>query len=283
KMQVYGRLRDGVTLAQARAEMDGIAKHLAEQDPTQNAGFGINLFPVAAENLGQDLRRNLLVMLAAVGFVLLIACANIANLMLTRATARQKEMAIRKALGAGGGRLVSQLLVESLLLSGIGALLGLGLAHFGIKALVALHPAGITRPDDIQLNLTVLLFTIGISVLTGVFVGIIPALQAARTEVNAFLNQTRGTNAGASSSRLRRALVVAEVALACVLLVGAGFMVKSMLAVLRVDPGFRADHLLTMKFSMPASRYANDTQIAAFCRQVEDKIAAMSGVKSVSF
>ncbi|HKP01890.1 MAG TPA: ABC transporter permease [Chthoniobacterales bacterium] len=283
KMQVYGRLRTGVTLAQARAEMYGIAKNLAEQDPTQNAGFGVNVFPVSVENLGLDLRRNLLVMLAAVGFVLLIACANIANLMLTRATARQKEMAVRKALGAGGGRLVSQLLAESLLPSGIGALLGLGLAHFGIKALVALHPAGITRPDDIKLNLTVLLFTIGLSVVAGVFFGIIPAFQAARTDVNAFLNQTRGANAGASSSRLRRALVVAEVALACVLLVGAGFMVKSMLAVLSVDPGFRADHLLTMKFSMPASRYANDVQIAAFCRQVEDKIAAMPGVKNVSF
>ncbi|HEX4630437.1 MAG TPA: ABC transporter permease [Chthoniobacterales bacterium] len=283
KMQVYGRLRDGVTLDQARAEMDGIAKRLAEQDPTQNAGFGVNVFPVAVENLGQDLRRNLLVMLGAVGFVLLIACANIANLMLTRAAARQKEMAIRKALGAGGGRLISQLLAESLLLSSIGALLGLALAHYGIKALIALRPAGITRPEDIQLNLTVLLFTIGISIVAGVFFGIVPALQAARADVNAFLNQTRGAHTGSSSSRIRRALVVAEVALACVLLVGAGFMVKSMLAVLSIDPGFRADHLLTMKFSMPASRYANDAQIAAFCRQVEDKVAAMGGVKSVSF
>ncbi|HEV2804967.1 MAG TPA: ABC transporter permease [Chthoniobacterales bacterium] len=283
KMQVYGRLRDGVTLAQARAEMDGIAKRLAEQDPTQSAGFGVNVFPVAVENLGQDLRRNLLVMLGAVGFVLLIACANIANLMLTRASARQKEMAIRKALGAGSSRLVSQLLVESLLLSGIGAVLGLALAHFGIKALVALQPAGITRPDDIQLNVTVLLFTIGISIVAGVFFGIVPALQAARADVNTFLNQTRGAHAGSGSSRMRRALVVAEVALACVLLVGAGFMVKSMLAVLSVDPGFRADHLLTMKFSMPASRYAGEAQIAAFCRQVEEKVSAMSGVKSVSF
>jgi predicted permease len=283
KMQVYGRLRDGVTLAQARAEMDGIAKRLAEQDPTQSAGFGVNVFPVAVENLGQDLRRNLLVMLGAVGFVLLIACANIANLMLTRASARQKEMAIRKALGAGSSRLVSQLLVESLLLSGIGAALGLALAHFGIKALVALQPAGITRPEDIQLNLTVLLFTICISIVAGVFFGIVPALQAARADVNTFLNQTRGAHAGSASSRMRRALVVAEVALACVLLVGAGFMVKSMLAVLSVDPGFRADHLLTMKFSMPASRYAGEAQIAAFCRQVEEKVSAMSGVKSVSF
>src|SRR6476469_7873843 len=283
KMQVYGRLRDGVSLAQARAEMDGIAKRLAEQDPTQNAGFGVNLFPVSVENLGQDLRRNLLVMLGAVGFVLLIACANIANLMLTRAAARQKEMAIRKALGAGGGRLVSQLLAESLLLSGIGAVLGFGLAHFGIKALVAFHPSGLTRPEAIHLNLTVLLFTIGISIVAGVFFGIIPALQAARTDVNAFLNQTRGANAGSSSSRMRQVLVVAEVALACVLLVGAVFMVKSMLAVLSIDPGFRADHLLTMKFSMPASHYANEAQMAAFCRQVEEKILAMSGVKSVSF
>lgn len=283
KMQVYGRLRDNVTLAQARAEMDGIGRHLAEKDPAQNASYGINVFPVSVENLGQDLRRNLLVLLAAVGFVLLIACANIANLMLTRANARQKEMAIRKALGAGSGRLVSQLLAESLLLSGTGALLGLGLAHFGIKALVALQPAGITRPDDIQLNLAVLLFTILVSVVAGIFFGIIPALQAARTDVNTFLNQTRGAPAGSSSTRMRRALVVSEVALACLLLVGAGFMMKSLLAVLRVDPGFRTDHLLTMKFSMPASRYANDAQIAAFCRQVEEKLSAMAGITSVSF
>ena len=282
KMQIYGRLRENVSLAQARAEMDGIAQRLAEQDPTRNAGYGINVFSVSVENLGQDLRRNLLVMLAAVGFVLLIACANVANLMLTRAAARHKEMAIRKALGARGGRLVSQLLAESLLLSGVGAALGLGVAHFGIKALVALRPAGISRPEDIQLNLTVLLFTIALSIAAGVFFGIVPALQAARTDVNAFLNQTRGAQAG-SSSLMRRGLVVTEVALACLLLVGAGFMMKSMLAVLRIDPGFRADHLLTMKFSMPASRYANDAQIAAFCRQVEEKIAAMAGVKSVSF
>jgi predicted permease len=175
------------------------------------------------------------------------------------------------------------LLAESLLLSVLGAALGLGLAHFGIKALVALRPSGITRPEDIQLNLAVLIFTILLSIAAGIFFGIIPALQAARTNVNAFLNQTRGAQSGSSSTRMRRVLVVAEVALACLLLVGAGFMMKSMLAVLSVDPGFRADHLLTMKFSMPASRYANDAQIAAFCRQVEEKIAAMAGVKSVSF
>jgi predicted permease len=283
KMQVYGRLRDRASLEQARAEMDAIAQRMAEKDPTQNAGFGVNVFPVYVENLGQDLRRNLFVMLAAVGFVLLIGCANVANLMLTRASARQKEMAIRKALGAGRGRLVSQLLAESLLLSGVGAVLGLGLAHFGIKLLVALKPAAINRPEDIQLNLTVLIFTTLLSIGAGILFGIVPALQAARTDVNALLNQTRGAQSGSSSGRTRRVLVVAEVALACVLLVGAGFMMKSLLAVLNVDPGFRADHLLTMKFSMPASHYANDTQIAAFCQQACEKVSALPGVKSASF
>ena len=283
KMQVYGRLRDNVSLKPARAEMDAIGRRLAEQDPTQNAGFGVNVFSVHVENMGTDLRRNLFVMLAAVGFVLLIGCANVANLMLTRATARQKEMAIRKALGAGRGRLVSQLLAESFLLSGAGAVLGLGLAHFGIKLLVALKPAGINRPEDIHLNLSVFVFTMLVSIAAGVLFGIVPALLAARTDVNALLNQTRGAQSATSSGRTRRVLVVAEVALACVLLVGAAFMMKSLLAVLNVDPGFRADHLLTMKFSMPASRYANDAQIAAFCRQAFEKISALPGVKSASF
>ena len=283
KMQVYGRLRDSVSLEQARAEMEAIGRRMAEKDPTQNAGFGVNVFPIYVENLGQDLRRNLFVMLAAVGFVLLIGCANVANLMLTRAGARQKEMAIRKALGAGRGRLVSQLLAESLLLSGAGAGLGLALAHFGIKLLVALKPAAINRPEDIHLNLTVLVFTALLSIGAGVLFGIVPALQAARTDVSALLNQTRGAQSGSSSGRTRRVLVVAEVALACVLLVGAGFMMKSLLAVLNVDPGFRADHLLTMRFSMPASHYANDTQIAAFCRQAFEKVSALPGVKSASF
>src|SRR5438477_5428955 len=181
KMQVYGRLRENVSLEQARLEMNAIGKRLAEQDPTQNAGFGVNVFPVQVENMGTDLRRNLLVMLAAVGFVLLIGCANVANLMLTRAGARQKEMAIRKALGAGRARLVSQLLAESLLLSGAGAAIGLALAHFGIKVLVALKPAAINRPEDIHLNLPVLVFTVLVSIVAGVLFGIVPALLAART------------------------------------------------------------------------------------------------------
>jgi predicted permease len=282
KMQVYGRLGPSVSLAQARAEMDAIGQQLAKEDATQNAGFGTNVFPVYLEDVGKDLRRNLLVLLAAVGFVLLIACANIANLMLTRAAARQKEMAIRKALGAGRARLISQMLAESLALSAIGALLGLAFAHYGIKALVALQPAGINRPEEIHLSFAVVFFTMLMSMLAALIFGIVPALQAARADVNASLNQTRGAQAS-TSGRLRKFLIVSEVALACVLLVGAGFMIKSLVAALQVDPGFRADHLLTMNFSLPESRYAKSEQIAAFCRQALEKISTTSGVKSASF
>jgi putative ABC transport system permease protein len=282
KMQVYGRLGGNVSLAQARAEMDGISRQLAVEDATQNAGFGTNVFPVYVEDVGKDLRRNLLVLLAAVGFVLLIACANIANLMLTRAAARQKEMAIRKALGASRARLISQVLAESLVLSGAGALLGLAFAHYGIKALVALQPAGINRPEEIHLSLTVALFTMMMSIFAAAVFGIVPALQASRTDVNASLNQTRGAQAS-TSGRLRRFLIVGEVTLACVLLVGASFMIKSLVAAQRVDPGFRADHLLTMEFSMPPSRYANNDQIFSFCRQVLEKVSTTPGVKSASF
>ncbi|MFL6540268.1 MAG: ADOP family duplicated permease, partial [Chthoniobacterales bacterium] len=281
--QVFARLKDGVSLEQAREEMNAIASRMAEENPTQNAGFGANVYPVYLEDIGHEQQRDLLIVLAAVGFVLLIACANVANLMLSRTAARQQEMAIRKALGAGRRRLISQLLAESLLLSGAGAVLGLVLARYGIKALVALQATGLNRPEDIRLGMPVLIFTAVLSVLVATLFGIFPALQAARTEVNSSLNQTRGAGTGAPSWRLRQVLVVAEVALACVLLLGAGFMMKSLVAVLRVDPGFKADHLLTMKFSLPESHYANNEQVAAFCRQALEKVAATPGVQHASF
>ena len=283
KLQVFGRLRDGVSLEQARAEMSAIAARMAEEDATQNAGFGANVYPLYVEDVGQDQRRNLFVLLAAVGFVLLIAAANVANLMLTRAAARSREMGIRKALGASRARLITQLLAESLLLSAAGAVVGLAIAHYGIKMLVALQPAGINRPQEIHLGLPVLLFTTAVSIGVALLFGIIPALQAARTDVNASLHNVRGTQGAVSSGRVRQVLVVSEVALACVLLVGAGFMMKSLLAVLRVDPGFKPDHLLTMKFSLPESRYGSNEQIAAFCRQVLDKVATTPGVQHASF
>jgi predicted permease len=283
RMQVYGRLASGATLEQARAEMRAIAQRLAEENPAQDAGYSANVFPVAVEDIGPDLRRNLFVLLAAVGFVLLIACANLANLMLARATTRQREMAIRKALGASRTRLVSPLLAESMLLSVIGAALGLLIAHLAIKGLVMLQPAGINRPEEIHLNGVVVLFTASITVVVAVLFGIFPALQAARTDMKNVLSPVSNARTTLSSRRLRRFLIMAEVALACVLLIAATFMMKSLGAVLRVDPGFWADHLLTMKFSMPPSRYPDNKAVAAFCQQVLEKVSALPGVTSASF
>ena len=283
KMQVFGRLKPNVTLAQAREEMNSIGRALASEDATLNASFGVNLFPVYVEDIGKEQRRNLFVLFGAVGLVLLIGCANVANLMLARASARTREMAIRKALGAPRGRLVSQLLTESLVLSIAGAVLGLGFAHYAIKTVIALKPAGINRPEQIQLGLPVFLFTAVICGFASVLFGVIPALRAARADVNALINQTRGVQSDVSRGKIRQILVASEVALACILLLGAAFMMKSLIAVIRIDPGFRPDHLLTMKFSLPESRYKNNEQIAAFCRQALDRVSALPNVKSASF
>ncbi|HEY2103525.1 MAG TPA: ABC transporter permease, partial [Chthoniobacterales bacterium] len=283
KMQVFARLRPGLSLDQAREEMNAIGRTLATEDPTQNTGFGINVFPIYIEDVGKDQRRNLLVLFGAVGFVLLIGCTNVANLMLGRGVIRAREMAIRKALGASGRQLISQLLAESLVLSLAGSVLGLDLAHYGIKALIALKPAGINRPEQIHLGLPVFLFTTVVCIIASVAFGIVPAIRAARTDVNALANQNRGVHTGALGGRLRQSLVAVEVALACILVIGAAFMMKSLLAVVEIDPGFRPDHLLTMKFSLPESRYKNNEQIAAFCRQVLDKLSATPDVKSASF
>ena len=282
KIQVYARLRSGISLEQARAEMDVIGKRLEEQNPTLNAGFGVNIFPVYVEDVGKDLRRNLLVLLSAVGLILLIACANLANLVLTRAMAQQKELAIRKALGASRSELIAQMTTESLVLSSMGGLVGLLVARWGIKAILALKPADILRPEQIHIGIPVLLFTTAASILAGVLFGIFPALYVSRTEVNTVLKQ------GAQFSRthprtLRAALIVIEVSLASVLLIGAGFMIRSLWSVLAVNPGFRSDHLLTMHFSMPPDHYSTNEQTAAFCRQALERIGALPGVKAASF
>ena len=282
KIQVYARLRPGTSLEQARAEMDVIGKRLEEQNPTLNAGFGVNIFPVYVEDVGKDLRRNLLVLLSAVGLILLIACANLANLVLTRSMARQKELAIRKALGASRTELIAQMIMESLVLSSIGGLLGLVVAHWGIKAILALKPADILRPEQIHIGIPVLLFTTAASILAGMLFGIFPALYVSRTEVITVLKD--GAQFTRSHPRtMRAALIMIEVSLASVLLIGAGFMIRSLLSVLEVDPGFRADHLLTMHFSMPPDRYSTNEQTAAFCRQALERIAALPGVKAASF
>ncbi|HWY57492.1 MAG TPA: ABC transporter permease [Terriglobales bacterium] len=282
KVQVFARLRPGISLEQARAEMNIIGKRLEDQNSTLNAGFGINIFPVYVEDVGKDLRRNLLVLLSAVGLILLIACANLANLVLTRAMARQKELAIRKALGASRSELIAQMLIESVVLSAIGGLLGLLVAHWGIKAILALKPADILRPEQIHIGIPVLLFTTAASLLAGMLFGIFPALYVSRTEVITVLKgEAQFTRTHPRT--MRAALIVVEVSLASVLLIGAGFMIRSLLSALEVNPGFRPDHLLTMHFSMPPDRYSTNQQTAAFCRQALERIAALPGVKAASF
>ncbi|MBZ5500413.1 MAG: ABC transporter permease [Acidobacteriia bacterium] len=283
KIQVFGRLKRGVTLEQAREEMSAVGKRLEEQNPLLNAGFGTNLFPLYVEDVGRELRHNLFLLFAAVGFVLLIACANIANLTLTRAVSRQKELAICKALGATQLRLTAQLLVESLMLSVLGGVLGLLLAHFGIQALLALKPAGILRPEGIHLNVFALLFASAAVIAAGVLSGLMPALQAIRFEASPSLRQAGAIGLARDPRRLRRLLAITEVALAVVLLTGATFMARSLLLVMGVDPGFRPDHLLTMRLNLPASRYANNQQLAAFCRQVLERVSTLPGVKASAF
>jgi hypothetical protein len=198
-----------------------------------------------------------------------------------RITSRQKELAIRKALGASRARLIVQMIVEGLLLSFFGCLLAVVVAHFGIQLLLALKPADLQRPEQIHLSVGVLLFTMAIGIVAGVAFAAIPAIYASNTDVNTVLKDS--TSNQRHPGRVRAALVIGEVSLAFVLLIGAVFMIGSLVSVLRVDPGFRADHLLTMNFSMPPSRYSKNEQFASFCRQVLERVSALPGVKSASF
>ena len=282
KMLVFARLRRGVSLQQARAEMSGIASQLRNQNPILNAGFGVNVFPIYLEDVGQQLRRNLFVLLSAVGLVLLISCANLSNLMLSRATLRQHELGIRKALGATRGDLIAQMLVESAVLSLLGGGLALLVAEAGIRAIPALKPTGILRPESIHLGVPVLLFTMMVSFLAAALFGILPAIRVSRTDVNSVVNRGGGTG-HRNPRRLISKLVVVEVSLATVLLIGAAFLMSSLRRVMAVDPGFRADHVLTMQFSLPPERYPSKDSAAAFCRNVLGLVTNLPGVKAASF
>jgi len=283
---IYGvaRLKPGVTLAQAKAEMETIALRLEQQYPATNQGRRVSVVPLLEETVG-EIRRALMVLLGAVGFVLLIACANIANLLLARAATRQKEMAIRLALGAGRWRLLRQLLVESVLLALLGGGLGLWLASRGVALIVATNPTGpnaIPRAQEIGLDWQVVIFTAAISILTGLLFGIAPAWQASRPALNESLKDSnRGATSGPGRRRFRGALVSAEVALSLVLLIGAGLMFRSFYHLQRVDPGFQADHLLTLRLALPQSKYSTNQQIVNFYQQLFERLKALPGVQSV--
>ena len=272
------RLKPGVTLEQAQAEMSTIARRIVEQDASDKAHNDVAVITVKDQLTG-SIRPGLLILLAAVGLVLLIACANVANLQLARAISRRKEFAIRTALGASSLRVVRQLLTESLLLALLGGGLGLLLAYQLVSALIALQPTTIPRLDSIAIDGRTLVFTLGISLLTSLLFGLAPALRSSRPDLNDALKESsRGTSG--TSSLLRNGLVMTEIALTLVLLIGAGLLLKSFWRVLQVDPGFNPEHVTTMEVSLPASEYPDSTRKISFYRQLFERTRALPGVQS---
>lgn len=278
-MEVIGRLKPGATIAQANAELNTLLTQIGNE----HGGYGDWKMLVVSLNdevVGAT-RPLLLVLLGAVAMVLLIACANAANLMLTRAAARQREIAVRMALGAPRARVVRQLLTESLLIASVGGLLGLVMAVAGVHLLVAFLPANFPRAHDIHVSAPVFLFTLLVSVGTGILFGLAPALQASRTDPREGLHSgSRSTTAGGRQTRLRNTLVISEVSLACVLLIGAGLMLRSFLNLLRLNPGFQADHVITAMLSLPHERYNTPLQTLQFIQQLPENVRALPGVES---
>ena len=275
------RLKPGVTRDQAQAEMEGIAAQLEQTHLKFNAGWSVNLVPLHEQIVG-DIRPVILILLGAVGFVLLIACANVANLLLARAATRQKELALRTALGARRSQIMGQLLTESVLLSFFGGALGLLLAYWGLKLLVAVSPDNIPRLNEIAVDWSVLVFTLIISFMTGIIFGLVPALQSSKPDLNATLKEGgRGAKVGGSSRIIRNLFVIAEVALSLVLLIGAGLMIKSFMRLQSVTPGFRTENILTLRLQLPRSKYQDETKRAAFFKQLEERLRTLPGVESV--
>lgn len=279
-LSVVARLKDGASIEQAEAEMKTITAWLEQAVPERNKGIGSEVIPLREQLVG-NVRPALLILLGAVGFVLLIACANVANLMLSRVAAREKEIALRTALGARRTRVIRQLLTESLLLALLGSAFGLLVAWWGIGALVAISPRDLINLQGVGINLTVLGWTLAVSLVTGMVFGIAPALEATRVNLNDTLKEG-GKGAGgqsARSRRLRNALVVAEVALALVLLASAGLMVRSFSQLQKIETGFETENILTMVVSLPAGKYKEDQQMVTFFRQATERIRALPGVR----
>ncbi len=281
-MPVVASLKPGVALGQVAAELDTITNRLAVQYPDVNAGRRIQLISMHEDLVG-NIRPALLVLLGAVGFVLLIACANVANLSLVRASARGKEIAVRTALGASRWRLMQQLLTESLLLAFVSGALGLLLATWGVDLLKALAPDDIPRLSEVGLDSRVLIFTLGISALTGVVFGLAPAWQASQFDLSISLKEGgRGSTEGARRNRTRSLLIVTEVALSLLLLVGAGLLLKSFVRLLNADPGYTAARVLTMLVPLPNTNYSSPEQQHAFFRQALERTRALSGVEAAA-
>ena len=277
---VIGRLKPGVTVEQAQAEISAISARLEQQYPETNGGMGATVVTLPELLTGQ-VRRGLFLLLGAVGFVLLIACANVANLLLVRGAERQREFAIRSALGASRIRIVRQLLIENLLLAMLGGLGGLLLSTWGVRLLPAINSAKMPRIEHVNIDARVLLFVFGISILTAICFGLIPAAHLSRTDLQSTLKESgRGTMAGSVRHWLRNSLVVTEVALALVLLTGAGLLVRGFVSLLRVDPGFAKQRVLALQVFLP--RTYQTEKVTGFFDQTLEKVAAVPGVEKAA-
>jgi predicted permease len=281
-LQAVARLKPGVTVAQANSDLSTIADALSKQYPNSNTHFGVLAKPLREDMIG-DVRAALYILFGAVVCVLLIANANVANLLLARASARGKEIALRAAMGASRGRIIRQLLTESLLLSGLGGALGLLIAQWGTEALIKTVPQSIPRIGNIQLDASVLGFTLLVSLATGVIFGLVPAWQASHVDLNSSLKSgSRTGSAGEGKGRVRNALIMAEVALALVLLISAGLLIQSFARLGRVQPGVRTERLLTARVSLPDVAYPKNENVIAFYDQFLTRIRAIPGVESAS-
>jgi predicted permease len=278
-MDAVARLKPGVTLDQAKADMDALGRHLAEAYPDANKGTGISMFPLKQDVVG-DIRPFLLVLLAAVGFVLLIACVNVANLLLARSTSRTRELSVRMALGAGRGRMVLQLLTESVLLGTAGGILGLLVAFAGTHAALKLLPEALPRAEEVRMDGRVLLFTLAVSVLTGVLFGLAPALKTYHTNLHETLKEG-GRGSSGARHRAQGVFVVVEMALALVLLAGTGLMIRSLVKLWSVNPGFDPHNLLTFFVSSPTNDPNPDANRASW-RLISGKLNAIPGMTAAS-
>jgi putative ABC transport system permease protein len=277
---VIARLKPGISLEQAKAELETISNHLAQQYPKDDKGWGATAIP-AREDLVGDVRSALLILLGAVAFVLLIACANVANLVLAKMLSRRKEIAVRSALGASRRRLLQQVLAETVLLAIAGGALGLFFAHYGTMFIVKLVGQQLPRSGSISLDGWVLTFTLGISLLTGLAAGLLPALRLTREDTSEALKQGAGrTTSDSRGNRTRGVLVVAEVALSLMLLIGAGLLIRSLWALHSVNPGFDADHVVTLDLSIPQTKFSDPAQQISFFDRVLDAVRNLPGVRS---
>jgi putative ABC transport system permease protein len=282
-LEVLARIKPGVSMEQARADLDAVGRRMIDlhpEYPYQRAGFAVIMTPLLEEMVG-DIKTALWILMGAVGFVLLIACANVANLLLARASAREREIAIRTALGAGRRRLISQLLTESIVLSVIGGAAGLLLARWGLAVLINISAASFPRVAGTGIDGWVLAFTMLISIGTGIVFGMAPVFQISQVTHESLKEGGRGSTTGRGSQTLRRALVVAEVALSMVLLAGSGLLLKSFIRLMEVDPGFRPESVLTLRISLPEAKYPKPAQIRAFYREVADRASKLPGVEAV--